>query len=615
MNKELEAILLTENESRLDKINDFFEEDYSKTLREMFVVLLESIRTKTINDINTIMSNIETIILNQDSKNFKIINSAVRDANNRMQEVKKYADNNEFKKIKFELVDLNRKMAEKKEENANSSLYNFYHYLIFEEKNLDMIELILKNEKNILGRKDEFGNNLLYNVIDKYCSLHESEQKEEINYFYEVIILILKNVEDKILKEDKEYYLDLLNRKFCKCKCHVKEIIERFQEFYLIDQKNLENKYNIYSEVHDSVLEEINSFKFDTNGRRFIKSNFITIDSEGATCLDDAVSLKKKKDGSYDYYIAITDVPSFVPYGSLTFYDAMKKIETLYLCDKIINMFPDKIADDYCSLIPNQNRNVLVYKTLVDPSYNVDYDSLEIIPGIINVRDRLTYKQVNKQINLSDDTAKMLEDLALISFKLKSQNKAKEKYRKIENLINSEATYHHSMFADTSISANIVQESMLLTNYLSARYFDKNDLVYIFRNLQIIDEEFASHEVDRLLTLSHVSANEINCNKVLHMLREIMLTAHYSTENYGHKGLGYKYYSHSTSSARRFADSFNQYLTHEQLFKGQITDKRHYELEEITKEIVTHINQKKKENAKFESEYNYLNSKKLIRKR
>ena len=53
MNKELEAILLTENESKLDRINDFLEDDYKKTLRQMFVVLLNAIKNKTINDIYT----------------------------------------------------------------------------------------------------------------------------------------------------------------------------------------------------------------------------------------------------------------------------------------------------------------------------------------------------------------------------------------------------------------------------------------------------------------------------------------------------------------------------------------------------------------------------------
>lgn len=614
MNKNLEAILLTENESKLEKINEYLEEDYSKTIRQMFAVLLNAVKNKTINDIYLILSNIETIVLSQDSKNFKTINDAVREANSKILELRKYTDDREFKSIKFKLIDINRKISEKKEKNDSHSLYNFYHYLVFEEKNLDMVELLLNNEKNVLCRMDEFNNNLLFNAIDHYCSLHEDE-KEEIEYFYEVIILILKTEEDRLVKDGKEKYLELLDRKFCKNKSHVKEIVERFQHFHQIDVEYLEKKYNIFSKIHDDVIKEIETFKIDISGRKFIDSNFITIDSEDALCLDDAISLREKKDGSYELYIAITDVPSFVPYGSLNFYDAMKKIETLYLYDRVIGMFPSQICNDYCSLLPNCNKNVIVYKVLVEPNYSVDYDSLEIIKGIINVKSRLTYDQVNKTRDFDFETSKMLDDLALISFRLKSQNKVKEKYRKIENLINAGATYHHSMFSSTSISANIIQELMLLTNYLSAKYFCENGLVYIFRNLQLYDEKNINSEVDRLLSMAHADVNAADYKKILQMLKESMLTAHYGIDNLGHQGLNYKYYSHSTSSARRFADSFCQFLTNEQVFNGPITDKRHYELEDMTKEIVEHINQKKKENAKFESEYNYLHGKSLIRER
>jgi len=614
MNKKIETILLSENENKLEKINEFLNDDFIGTVREIFVVLLNSIKSKSLLDINIIMSNIEKIVLNQSSNNFKIINNLVCETNHKMQELKKNCNEGELKQIKFRLVDLNRKMLNKKTENNIKSLYNFYHYLIFEEKNIDMVELVLKTEKNFLNKKDEFNNNLLYSTIDYYCSLSYKEQKEEVDYFYQIIILILKYEEDKLVKEDENIYLELLNRKFCKNKYHVQEIIDRFYEFYLIDSDKLEKKYNIYSKVHDNIIEEIKTFKYSLNARKIIPSYFITIDEENALCLDDAISLVKNKDGSYYYYIAITDIPSFIPYGTKTFYDAMKKIETLYLTDQIIEMYPHDIANNHCSLLPNIQKNAIVYRVLVDSSYNVDYDSLVIIPGIIQVNDRLTYRQVNKQENLNLYTAKMLEDLAMISFKLKSQNKVKEKYRRIENIINFDAKHHHSMFTDVSISANIIQESMLLVNFLAGKYFDDNGLVYIFRNLQFFDEKVVNQEVDRILKCSHSNLDINDQKKVLKMLKETMLNACYSTDNKGHQGLNYTHYSHSTSAARRFADSFNQYLTHEQVF-NDITDERYYELENTAKEVVNYINMKKKENSKFESEYNYLNSKKLIRKR
>ena len=89
-----------------------------------------------------------------------------------------------------------------------------------------------------------------------------------------------------------------------------------------------------------------------------------------------------------------------------------------------------------------------------------------------------------------------------------------------------------------------------------------------------------------------------------------------SSTSIGHEGLGYNYYSHSSSAARRFVDSYNQYLTYQQLFQSHpLTDEEYYELEGVTKEIIEYINDKKRENQKFQNEYNYLYSKGKILER
>ena len=108
MNKELEAILLSENIKKLDKVNDLLEDNYKQTVREMFIILLNAIKTKALIDIEVIMSNIETIILRQDSRNYKIINNVVRETNNKMQCLKRNANDKE-KKNKIRKDDVNEK--------------------------------------------------------------------------------------------------------------------------------------------------------------------------------------------------------------------------------------------------------------------------------------------------------------------------------------------------------------------------------------------------------------------------------------------------------------------------------------------------------------------------
>ena len=331
--------------------------------------------------------------------------------------------------------------------------------------------------------------------------------------------------------------------------------------------------------------------------------------------MDDAISLVKNKDGSFCYYVAITDIPSLIPYGSYTFYDALSRAETIYLCDKNISLYHEVIGNNLCSLLPNSSKNVIIYKVFADPSFNINPESLEIHKGIITVRNRLSYKQVNKQENLDIETSKMLENTALLCYKLRSQNKIKERYRFIENTINKDATWHHSMYTDKSISANIIQESMLLVNHLAPKYFLDNGLVYTYRNHKFPTNNMVSSEFDRLLNLSKTSIKENEVKKIFNIIRDNYLNAYYSIYNEGHEGLNYDVYSHSSSAARRACDGFNQYLTYEQLFKGTVSDKKHYILEATAKEVVEYINRKKKENDKFASEYNYLHGKQLIRKK
>ena len=102
----------------------------------------------------------------------------------------------------------------------------------------------------------------------------------------------------------------------------------------------------------------------------------------------------------------------------------------------------------------------------------------------------------------------MLENIALLSYKLRSQNKAKEMYRFIENTINSNAIWHHSMYTDKSISANIIQESMLLVNHLAPKYFLDRGLIYTYRNHKFPTDNIVNSEVDRLLNLSKTNISE-----------------------------------------------------------------------------------------------------------
>lgn len=604
---EIKKILLSEKDLDINTINSYLDIDYKTTINIIFDIFYDSITSCTYTEINLILYNIELIINLQDIDKLKIVNNKVREISYRLSKLN--INTIEFKNIKLILIDLNRKMRIKKETSDNYNTYILYNHLIFNDRDLKTVELLVKNKQDILLVTDELGNNIFLNILEAYLNTTSFEDR---NYFYDVIIIFLHNLDNKLLK-DKQLYLDKLSSK--KDKDYVRDIMMRIRNFGKVDEVKLERKYHISSQIHDEVLKELESFKFDVQGRTLIDTNFVTIDDKEALCLDDALSLVENKDGSYSYYVAITDIPSLIPYKSKTYYDALSRVETLYLIDKNISLYHPNIANNLCSLLPGTPKNVLAYKYLVDPSFNLDPDSIEIVKGIITVDNRLTYDMVDSGMDIDYSILDMLEKISLVTNNLRSTNTSKEEYRRIENYIKKRADYHPSNFADRSVSANIVQESMLLVNSSVPKYFAERGYLYLYRNHQIHNKEYADHLFKELTKTYAGKIPREEYEKMIKLLSTAYLSAYYSGENKGHEGLGYKYYSHSSSAARRFADSYDQYLTYLQLFNGPLSDKEYYDLERELHEVADHINERKRENTKFQNEYNYLCSKGKILER
>lgn len=608
--KQIEDILLSSSKEKLAELDSLLGDNYEAYLSSIFEVLFNKISSGNLSDANHLIDNIEKIIFTNHYSNHKTITNIVKDTIYRISSVK-IEDASELKIIKYRLLNIIRKANEKKKNSHNYNLYNLYYQLVFKEKNLSAIEEVLKKEKNITSRLDSKGRDFLYNVLFYYASLPE-DNIEEINYFYNILILLFKYSEDALIRNNQKYY-SLLEEDFCRNKKHVRSIRRELYSLIDIDIKALKKKYDISSHVHDEVIHEMTSFNLTHDGRKILNSHFVTIDGEGSTCLDDALAVSANKDGSYNYYVAITDIPSLVPYKSRTFYDAMRKIETLYLADEVIDLYHPLISHDICSLHTGHNKNAIIYKYLVDPNYNIDLDSMEIIKGVIQVQNRLTYDNVNKQFGLSPFEIKMLEDAYYIAMRLKQNNITKEKYRKVENLLYSNALYHHSLFADKSVSANIIEESMLLVNNSLARYANLHDLVFIYRNHITEADDNLLNEINRLLRIKDPRFAISESSPIYQDIKNFYLNAHYDIENKGHEGLGYNHYCHATSPARRFVDSYIEYLLYLQLF-SRIDTETKYELENEVKEVVKHINERKRENAKFQSQYNYLKIREKIKK-
>ena len=291
--------------------------------------------------------------------------------------------------------------------------------------------------------------------------------------------------------------------------------------------------------------------------------------------------------------------------------EAYHRGETIYLRELIIPMIPEEISNNIASLLPNKNTNVISYIFKFDKDFNLIKDSFKVVKGKVSSKHKLSYLKADhiiKDDSISDLHSSLLS-MYLISMKLKENNPDKEIYRKLENLVNyyhHDLNTHESLITDFSCSANIVQEFMILVNKTIAEYFYKKGLPFVYRVHQFYDDK--NPPLNYLSFKERLKQNNLkldNYEQLLKMIPQLILNARYSDICLPHEGINVNYYSHTTSPARRYADVVNEQLIYKFLFQS-FTDQEIYQAFNETKEKAKYLNERKKQNIDFASEYHRL---------
>lgn len=121
----------------------------------------------------------------------------------------------------------------------------------------------------------------------------------------------------------------------------------------------------------------------------------MTIDSEGSLDLDDAVSVVRLPNGNLQIGIHISDVSYFVEPGSKLNLLASHRATSIYLASgEILPMLPPRLANNLCSLLPNQERLCVSVSFEVTKSGRLVRD-LGAARTIVRSQCRLTYAQAD----------------------------------------------------------------------------------------------------------------------------------------------------------------------------------------------------------------------------
>ncbi|WP_295840925.1 ribonuclease R [uncultured Apibacter sp.] len=326
-----------------------------------------------------------------------------------------------------------------------------------------------------------------------------------------------------------------------------------------------------------------------------------TIDPVDAKDFDDALSIEKLDNGNWEIGIHIADVSHYVKPGTLLDKEAYERSTSVYLVDRVVPMLPEVLSNNVCSLRPNEDK--YTFSALFELDEKAMVKKQWFGRTVIHSDRRFTYEEAQEiiegkkgdfeeEIHILNNLAKLLREDRMkkgaISF-----DKIEVKFNLDENK-NPVGVY----FKIGKDSNHLIEEFMLLANKKVSEFVSTNktgnptDRTFIYRihedpdpikllslkqfvntlgyDINITNKKKTYQSINKLLTEVKGKGEE---NMIETLAIRTMSKAKYSTENVGHYGLAFDYYSHFTSPIRRYPDVIAHRLLQDYLDKKPSANK------------------------------------------
>ena len=336
------------------------------------------------------------------------------------------------------------------------------------------------------------------------------------------------------------------------------------------------------------------------NRKDFRNTWTITIDPFDAKDFDDALSLKKLNDGLWEVGVHIADVSHYVQSKSVIDQEAYSRATSIYLVDRVIPMLPEVLSNNVCSLRPNEDK--LTFSAVFKMNDRAEVVDEWFGKTIINSDRRFNYGEVQEIIETGSgefsEKILKLHDLASILRKKRFEKGAINfNSEEIKFKLDENGKPIETYVKEQKESNHLVEEFMLLANRKVAERIGKpkdgkTPKTFVYR---IHDEpnpeklntfaQFVKKLGFTLNVSSHKQLassynqlfNQIKGRGEEHMIETIairtMAKAIYSTDNIGHYGLAFDYYTHFTSPIRRYPDLMVHRLLEHYLHGGNSVKK------------------------------------------
>ncbi|KAJ1721797.1 exosome catalytic subunit dis3 [Coemansia erecta] len=310
-----------------------------------------------------------------------------------------------------------------------------------------------------------------------------------------------------------------------------------------------------------------------------------SIDPPGCTDIDDALHAFALPNGNFQVGVHIADVTNFVKPGTAMDSEAAYRSTTVYLVDRRIDMLPELLGTNLCSLMSKVDRLAFSCIWELDPEANIV--SVRFHKSVIHSKASLTYEQAQTRHDdpqMDDPVTRGIRTLNMLAKKLRRRRteagaltlSSPEVRFRLENDSQDPVDVEMKALKETNA---LVEEFMLLANISVARKIHEHfpDSAILRRHPEPPAQNFdnlqqalkplgIALETGSSLALAQsldraVLPDDPYFNNLLRILTtRCMMQAQYfcsgtcTPEDFRHYGLATEIYTHFTSPIRRYAD-------------------------------------------------------------
>lgn len=389
--------------------------------------------------------------------------------------------------------------------------------------------------------------------------------------------------------------------------------------------------YTYPQEVEDAANEILDKIDDEEIARRVDMRDVVTftIDPRDAKDFDDALSIRKinkplcsdcgRSDRAslqtgeqylWEIGVHIADVTHYVTPDSIIDKEAYKRATSVYLVDRTVPMLPERLCNNICSLRPNEDK--LAYSVIFHIDEFAEVKDYKICRTVINSNRRFTYEEAQQIIETGEgDYAQEVLKLNELAQILRTKRFAKGAiaFDRVEMRfeIDEKGKPLSVYFKEAKESNMLIEEFMLLANKTVAAHIGKPKAVkgakskaktFVYRVHDVPNpdklENFSAFIKRFGYKLKTTGKSEVVSAAINNLLDQVtgkreqnlietlairsMAKATYTTENIGHYGLAFDYYTHFTSPIRRYPDMMVHRLLTRYLFEeGHSVNKNEYE--------------------------------------